>query len=58
MNKLIQNIEEQLEVLKTNATKLQGGNKSAAARARSAAMEITKDCKEFRQAAIDFKNSL
>lgn len=58
MNELIKNIESQLEVLKKEATKLQGGNKSAAARARAAAMQINKDTKSFRQAATDFKNNL
>lgn len=58
MKELIQNIEEQLEVLKTNAAKLENGNKAAGTRARGAAMQITKDCKQFRQAVTDFKNEL
>ena len=58
MNKLIENIEEQLAVLKMNSEKLEKGNKSAAARARAAAMQISKDCKEFRAQATEFKNSL
>ena len=58
MDKLIENIEAQLEVLKENNTKLQKGNKSAGTRARGAAMQITKDCKEYRNAVSEFKNNL
>lgn len=58
MDAFIQNIEAQLEVLKENNTKLQNGNKSAGTRARNAAMQITKDCKDYRKAVTDFKNTL
>jgi hypothetical protein len=58
MNELIKSIEAQLEVLKENNTKLQKGNKSAGTRARVAAMQITKDCKAYRNAVTDFKETL
>lgn len=58
MKKFIENIEAQLEVLKENNTKLENGNKSAGTRARGAAMQITKDCKSYRQAVTEFKNNL
>lgn len=58
MNKLIESIEANLELLKVNSAKLEKGNKSAAARARAAAMQISKDCKDFRVEATNFKNKL
>ena len=58
MEKLIENIEAQLVVLKENNAKLEKGNKSAGARTRAAAMQITKDCKAYRNAVTEFKNNL
>lgn len=58
MDDFIKSIEEQLVLLKENNTKLQNGNKSAGTRARNAAMQITKDCKSYRQAVTDFKNNM
>lgn len=58
MEKLIENMEAEFAALKQDAAKLQKGNKSAAARLRKAAMNISKDCKAIRQEASDFKNNL
>tara|TARA_R110000796_G_scaffold118353_2_gene231941 strand:- start:2427 stop:2603 length:177 start_codon:yes stop_codon:yes gene_type:complete len=58
MNAFIKNIEEQLAALKENSAKLEKGNKAAGTRARVAAMQITKDCKAYRNAVTEFKNNL
>lgn len=54
----IQATEENLAILKLENEKLKKGNKSAATRARNAAMDIHKDMKTYRGDVTDFKNSL
>ena len=54
MNELMNLINEQLEMFKTNATAYSDkGNKAAAARARKASLELTKLFKDFRKASIE-----
>lgn len=54
MNKLMSQINEQLEAFKTNADAYtEKGNKAAGARARKASLELTKLFKEFRKASIE-----
>lgn len=54
MNKLMNQINEQLEAFKSNAEAFcVKGNKAAAARARKASLELTKLFKEFRKASIE-----
>lgn len=54
MENLMQQIKEQLEAFKTNATAFaEKGNKAAAARARKASLELTKLFKEFRKVSIE-----
>lgn len=53
MEKLMQQINEQMEAFKTNAIALtEKGNKAAGARARKASLELTKLFKEFRSQSI------
>lgn len=54
MNKLMDQINAQLEAFKTNADAyVQKSNKAAAARARKASLELTKMFKEFRKVSIE-----
>ena len=54
MNELMNLINEQLEMFKTNATAYsEKGNKAAGARARKASLELTKLFKDFRKASIE-----
>lgn len=53
MEKLMQQINEQMDAFKTNAAALtEKGNKAAGARARKASLELTKLFKEFRSQSI------
>lgn len=53
MNKLMSQINEQLEAFKTNADAFaEKGNKAAGARARKVSLELEKLMKEFRKASI------
>ncbi len=53
MEKLMRQINEQIEVFTTNAAALtEKGNKAAGTRARKASLELTKMFKEFRAASI------
>ena len=54
MNKLMSQINEQLEAFKTNADAYaEKGNKAAGAHARKASLELTKLFKEFRKVSIE-----
>ena len=53
MEKLIKEIDAQIEAFKTNSTlQLEKGNRAAGTRARKAALELTKLLKEFRKVSV------
>ena len=54
MQKLVEQINAQIEVFQTNANlQVEKGNKAAGTRARKAALEISKLMKEFRKASVE-----
>jgi len=54
MQKLVEQINAQIEVFQTNANlQVVKGNKAAGTRARKAALEISKLMKEFRKASVE-----
>lgn len=54
MQELVNKINEQIEVFKTNADlQLNKNNKAAGTRARKAALEISKLMKEFRKQSVE-----
>lgn len=54
MNELIEKINAELAAFQKDAdAQLTKGNKAAGARARKAALELTKDLKAFRKASLE-----
>ena len=54
MEQLLASIKAQIEAFTTNADlQLNKGNKAAGARARKAALELSKSMKEFRKASME-----
>lgn len=54
MEKLIKDIEAQIEAFQTNANlQLEKDNKAAGTRARKAALELSKLLKEFRKVSVE-----
>lgn len=54
MEELVNQINEQIEIFKTNAElQLTKNNKAAGTRARKAALEISKLMKDFRKQSVD-----
>ncbi len=53
MKELVEKINAEIEVFKTNAeAQVEKNNKAAGARARKAALELMKDLKEFRKVSV------
>ena len=54
MENLVAKIKEELNVFVENAdAQVEKGNKAAGARARTAALELMKDLKEFRKVSVE-----